>query len=124
MSSLGERIRQLRVQHKLTQQEFAHSLGISQSFLSDMERGTKIPGGDTLLSLKRSYHVSTDWILSGEVEMYAEGENPGDRPPAPPVDETRMKVLDERVQELEREILMLKGQIAASREVILTLKPT
>lgn len=38
---IGERIRQLRVEQKITQAELAEKLVISQSMLCQIERGTK-----------------------------------------------------------------------------------
>lgn len=126
MTSLGERVRQLRLQHNLSQQEFAKSLEISQSFLSDIERDRKIPGGDTLLSLKRSFGISTDWLLAGELEVYTEGQPAVPSKAAPPtattVEKHRIRLLEKKVKELEDEILKLNGQITAYREIIETLK--
>jgi len=126
MASLGERVRQLRLQHKLSQQDFAQSLDISQSFLSDIERDRKVPGGDTLLSLKRSFGISVDWLLAGELEIYTEGqraESSEGQPPTPAsVERHRTRLLEKKVKELEDEILRLNGQITAYKEIIETLK--
>jgi len=126
MASLGERVRQLRLQHRLSQQEFAQSLGISQGFLSDIERDRKIPGGDTLLSLKRSFDISIDWLLAGELEVYTEGQRAEPHVASPPaataVEKNRIGLLEKKVKELEDEILRLNGQITAYREIIETLK--
>ncbi|MEO5928786.1 MAG: helix-turn-helix transcriptional regulator [Candidatus Kapaibacterium sp.] len=129
MSTLGERVRQLRLQHRLSQQEFAENLGISQSFLSDIERDTKIPGGDTLLSLKRSYGISIDWLLGGELEIFEEGtrmDNSGKSRMIVPLTVTagddRVMALETKMAEMEREILTLRGQISAYKEILTTLK--
>ncbi|MDB5035922.1 MAG: LexA-related transcriptional regulator [Chlorobi bacterium] len=129
MSTLGERVRQLRLRHRLSQQEFAENLGISQSFLSDIERDTKIPGGDTLLSLKRSYGISIDWLLGGELEIFEEGarvDNTGKSRMIVPLTvasgDDRVMVLETKVAEMEREILTLRGQISAYKEILTTLK--
>ena len=62
---IGDRIKTIRKKAKLTQSEFAKSIGIKQATLSDIERG-KI-GLSTALTSKISklYYVSSDWILTG-----------------------------------------------------------
>ena len=40
-SRFGRRLRELRVQRKLTQSEMARKFGIDRSFISDVERGRK-----------------------------------------------------------------------------------
>lgn len=65
MRSLGRRIRQLRG-FDLSQQEFAHRLGVSQSQLSKYERGVVAPPADVLIRLKEEFKVSVDWLLTGD----------------------------------------------------------
>jgi len=48
---LGERIQTLRHARELTQDELAHRCGISQKYLSELERGTKAPSWETLVAL-------------------------------------------------------------------------
>jgi transcriptional regulator with XRE-family HTH domain len=67
---VGGRIKTIRKKAKLTQSEFAESIGIKQATLSDIERG-KI-GLSTALTSKISgiYLVSSDWILTGKESLY------------------------------------------------------
>ena len=133
MSTLGIRLRQVRQERSLSQYEFAEALGISQSFLSDVERDVKVPGGDMLLSLKRSYGVSIDWLLSGELDLFTEGSRigPASRQKAQAGsadrkqgEENRVETLEARVAKLEAENQYLKGRIAAYKEILGTLRPT
>lgn len=48
---LGERIQQLRRERGLTQEELAQACGISQKYLSELERGGKAPSWETLVAL-------------------------------------------------------------------------
>ena len=66
MVSLGQRIRDERKQRQESQQLFAHNVGISQSFLSDIERNIQVPGGEVLLSISRYTGLSIDYIVKGE----------------------------------------------------------
>lgn len=64
LASIGHRIRQLRGSER--QEIFAPTLGISQSQLSKMERGTLPPSVEVLLRLKERFGKSVDWILTGK----------------------------------------------------------
>jgi len=48
---LGERIQALRADRKLTQEAVADRIGISQKYLSELERGQKSPSWDTLVAI-------------------------------------------------------------------------
>lgn len=65
LKGLGRRLRQLRG-FELTQEEFAESLGISQSQLSKYERGVAAPPADILMRIKSQCRVSIDWLLTGD----------------------------------------------------------
>jgi transcriptional regulator with XRE-family HTH domain len=62
---VGRRIRELRG-FDLTQKEFACRIGVSQGYLSDMERGEKEIGAEVLLKISRESGRSIDWLLTGE----------------------------------------------------------
>ncbi|OHX39639.1 MULTISPECIES: helix-turn-helix domain-containing protein [Cytobacillus] len=64
--TVGERIKDIRVNQKLTQADFAKSIGIKQSSLSEIEQGRTKPSIDTVIATSKQYGVSTDWILKGE----------------------------------------------------------
>lgn len=57
------RIKELRLEKKLTQQALAKHLGINQTALSKLEREASIPDAALLVDLARFFHVSTDYIL-------------------------------------------------------------
>jgi phage repressor protein C with HTH and peptisase S24 domain len=66
--NVGERLKGFRKSKNLTQQEFAKQLGTSASFISDIEKGKKLPGTSLLTSLKRIFDVDVNWLLTGEGE--------------------------------------------------------
>jgi transcriptional regulator with XRE-family HTH domain len=85
MSHLGARLRDIRIQARETQQEFAASIGISQGYLSELERGIKsIIGSDIIIAIKERYGVSADWLLSQELEVKNLEDIPHTRPPGEP----------------------------------------
>ena len=63
--TVGRRIRELRG-FDLTQEEFARRIGISQNYLSTMERGKVQIGSEILLRISREFGKSMEWLLTGE----------------------------------------------------------
>jgi transcriptional regulator with XRE-family HTH domain len=62
---VGRRIRELRG-FDMTQEEFARRIGISQNYLSTMERGNVQIGSEILLKMGREFGKSMEWLLTGE----------------------------------------------------------
>ncbi len=48
---LGRRIKLLREDHGMSQQQLAGQLSLSQRYISELERGTKTPSLDTLVRI-------------------------------------------------------------------------
>lgn len=65
-----KRIRDLREDHDLTQQNVADILGISQTMYARYERGANELPIRHLLSLCALYHVSSDYILGLKEKRY------------------------------------------------------
>lgn len=57
------RIKELRLEKKLTQKVLGEYLGANQTMLSKIENGTSIPDAMLLVDLSKFFHVSTDYIL-------------------------------------------------------------
>ena len=64
LRAIGRRIRALRG-FDMKQAEFAGKIGITQSYLSALERGLKEPGAAVLLAISREFGKSVDWLLTG-----------------------------------------------------------
>ncbi len=62
---VGRRIRELRG-FDMTQEDFAKRIGVSQSYLSTMERGEVEIGAEILLRISREFEKSLEWLLIGE----------------------------------------------------------
>ena len=65
LRAIGRRIRELRG-FDMTQDEFARSIGVTQSYLSALERGDSEPGASVLLAISREFGKSVDWLLTGD----------------------------------------------------------
>lgn len=62
--SVGRRVRELRG-FDLTQEEFAARIGVSQGYLSAIERGRNEIGAEVLLAISREFGKSIEWLLTG-----------------------------------------------------------
>lgn len=62
-TGMKTRIKELRLEKKLTQQALAKHLGINQAAVSKLECETSIPDAALLIDLSHFFHVSTDYIL-------------------------------------------------------------
>lgn len=69
MKTLGERLRLLRAEKKLTQQQVADKIGVSKSSVLYWERDENTPKHDSLMALVRSLNTSVDYLLYGAEEI-------------------------------------------------------
>lgn len=63
--AMGRRIRELRG-FDVTQADFADRIGVSQSYLSAVERGRKEVGAEILLRISLEFDKSLEWLLMGQ----------------------------------------------------------
>lgn len=63
MVGLAARLKQLRLEKKLTQQQAASAVGVSRSVISGYETELRLPSLDILVSLAHLYGVTTDYLL-------------------------------------------------------------
>lgn len=71
MTEVGERLRGVRILKGITQKQAAEATGISQPFLSALERGQKTVCTAQLISLIRYYKVPYDMIFGSEQNDYS-----------------------------------------------------
>ena len=75
--TLGNRIREARIKKQHTQQKLAEMAGISQMYLGEIERGTKMPSLRRFIKIIEALDLSADYVLrdelsSGERYIYDE----------------------------------------------------
>lgn len=63
MSTFGQRLKQLRCEHNLTQDELAKSIKISKSSINMYERGEREPKFETLEAIADYFNVDMDYLL-------------------------------------------------------------
>jgi transcriptional regulator with XRE-family HTH domain len=67
--SIGENLRIVR--KKLSQKKFGESVGVSRSYVSDIEHGRIKPSLEYLINVAEKYEVSLDWILLNRIAVSA-----------------------------------------------------
>lgn len=73
---VGERIRGLRLERRMTREELAEAAELSTSFLYEIETGKKGFSAYTLGNLARALGVQTDYILLGKARKKEEKKLP------------------------------------------------
>lgn len=63
MPKFSERLKQLRNEHKISQQDLADRIGMSKSSINMYERGEREPGLETLEALADYFNVDLDYLL-------------------------------------------------------------
>jgi len=66
LSSVGENIKKIRKEMKKTQEEMATLLGISRSYLANLEAGRKNVGEATIKRMSEKSGLSTYYLTTGE----------------------------------------------------------
>jgi len=62
----GKRIKELRIQHGLTQSQLAEKLGIFEKHVSKLELGQHGGSVDLLIQICEFFGVATDYLLLGK----------------------------------------------------------
>lgn len=70
MSTVGERIRDVRKTLNKTQKDFSQALGFSENYVWLMEKGQREPSERTLNDICRIFGVDSEWLKTGEGEMF------------------------------------------------------
>lgn len=60
---VGDKIKQLRRQHHLSQEDFASKIGVSQTTVTAWETGKAEPASSIIVKIANYFNISTDFIL-------------------------------------------------------------
>ena len=63
MDSFGIKLKRLRLEKELTQQELSSFLGLTRATISSYERCALYPSVETLVDICRFFNVSADYML-------------------------------------------------------------
>ncbi|MDR0286153.1 MAG: helix-turn-helix domain-containing protein [Clostridiales bacterium] len=69
MSNFGERLKQIRKDKHLTQEELAKICGISSVFIRYIEKGRSIPNIDLLVDLCNYFNVTPEYLLQDSLKI-------------------------------------------------------
>lgn len=64
--SFGNKLKQLRRQNDLSQQQMSEKLHIEQSTYSRYETGKAVPNGDIIMRVANIFNVTPDWLMQPE----------------------------------------------------------
>ena len=73
---LQDRLYRLRKERGLSQEELAHSLGVSRQAVQKWESGASRPDLDNLTALAQCLQVSLDYLILGKEETPPQEEPP------------------------------------------------
>ena len=68
MVNFGKRLKMLRKESRMTQDELARKLNVTKSIISYYELGDRTPSADILVKLAYIFNVSTDYLLGIKYE--------------------------------------------------------
>jgi len=60
---IAERLREIRIENKLSQTQFGEILNLSQDTVSLWEKGKSLPTAEYLIMISQKFGVSVDYIL-------------------------------------------------------------
>ena len=63
MKNIGKRIKEIRLDFKLSQKHFGEMLSVSQDTISLWETGKSLPTAELLIAMAKKFNVSVDYIL-------------------------------------------------------------
>jgi len=111
---IGERIKDLRTQHNLSQAFIANILNLSRSNYSQIELGNQYPSFNTLHEIARYYSKTYDWLLHG-TDAKAATENPAKIDVILNDLETSFRSFTSSLKKLEQELNHIKSRRAKVR---------
>lgn len=65
---MNERIKKIRKELNLTQEDFSSRIGLSRNFIAQIETGTKKPSDRTISDICREFNINEEWLRTGNGE--------------------------------------------------------
>lgn len=69
---IGKRVKDLRVQAQISQQELGNIIGVTKVSVCGYESGSRVPSLDTLVKLADALNTSIDFLLGREIPVVNE----------------------------------------------------
>ena len=68
--TLGERIKKVRKNNDLTQQQFAEKIGSTANVLTNYETGRRNPSNSVINNICKTFHINEEWLRTGDDAMF------------------------------------------------------
>lgn len=117
---INNRIKQLRIDKRFTQDELAAAIAVKRNHISDIERGIQRPPAETVRKIADVFGVDAAWILSGEGEMYAKADMV--KEPAASYGVGILERIDSRDEEIKKTMDAMFAQITALTQTVKNLE--
>ena len=72
---IGERVRSIRKQLGLNQTEFAARIGMTQGYITSIERGTRDVNSRLVKLICETFSVSENWLFAGDGDMFQDNDH-------------------------------------------------
>jgi transcriptional regulator with XRE-family HTH domain len=69
MERFGAKLHQLRTRQGLTLAELGNLLGVHNTFVSQLEKGRKLPNAEMILKVANTFNVTTDQLMRDELNL-------------------------------------------------------
>lgn len=112
MASISDRIRLLRTESHMTQEEFGRIFGISKPTVSFYEHGKSVPNDQIKTAIARYFGVSVDYLLG-----VTDSREPISPPPAAAQRPAEAAIAGELGSLSDRQLDRLLGYIQALKEL-------
>ncbi len=66
---MHERIKQIRIEQGLTQDDFGKRIGTARNTVANYECGRRIPTNAVITSICKEFGINKDWLLNGTEPM-------------------------------------------------------
>lgn len=96
MSTLSERLKELRKAKGLTQQQLGDLLQVSKQAIANIEVGHNNPSLDFICKLIENLNVNSNWLITGNGEMF-NGQNAQDEI-TKAIEKTIERVVEEKLK--------------------------
>lgn len=70
MSTVGQRLKEIRAEKRLTQTAFGEILGVSKQAISNIESSHSNPSIDIMSKLFENLEVNLNWFITGQGKMF------------------------------------------------------
>ncbi|MEH2279484.1 MAG: helix-turn-helix transcriptional regulator [Nostoc sp.] len=69
MKRFGEKLYQLRTRYRWTLIYLGNRLGVHNTFVSQLEKGRKVPNAEMILKVADTFDVTTDHLMRDELDL-------------------------------------------------------